>query len=501
MSFATDLDNALSVGICSWLANGGNAALGMAIVNGVRIPGGQVPSLAAGLGLLALNAGCNFDPDAGAPQAGDYVPPAGSCIEVVSGDKLKFALSENSGGWGGNFRKFISLVNTGVPGSFGTYQWRLTYEKADGLTYASTLPRGDSEIARHSFYVISGGVCKTTSDGAGNITLPPVTYTSPTTNCEYIVEFESWYVLEDGNVAPVAKISAGTPQARASGGIIGGCNFDPVIYIGGPGGPGGSGGGGGGPYFAPWEPSPDGPDGEPWWLPFAKAALAGATSAAVSKALDELFKTPYPAGSYEIKGVCERDPDGNPMDVTRSSTYASEKGIDAVLTRLDAIADLFQYHKELRQPICRHPRGSGDLVTVNFVSDAPSPQGEKPLRKFLRYRDQTGSDAAVHGAHWRDFSWQAGPVIVGHENGAWGQLKVWALSADEGKRVIRHAGSVAGVDPDSDGDWVITSSSAPRYGQTGTMRVEVRAIGEQGEKYIRVTKRSDPNGLPLLPGV
>jgi hypothetical protein len=187
------------------------------------------------------------------------------------------------------------------------------------------------------------------------------------------------------------------------------------------------------------------------------------------------------------------------MDVTRSSTYTAEKGIAAVLTRLDAIADLFQFSKELRQPICRPPRGGGDLVTVNFISDQPSPGGTKRLRKFLRYRDQTNTDLGVHGAHWRDFSWQAGPVCVIHKNGPWGVLQVWAVSADEGKRVIRHAGAVAGVDPDSDGDWVITGSSDPRYGQPGTMRVERRIAGELRQEFLRVTKRSDPNGMPLLP--
>lgn len=214
--------------------------------------------------------------------------------------------------------------------------------------------------------------------------------------------------------------------------------------------------------------------------------------------LIEAFFALNAGGSYLLTEPC--DPDGDGELVTREVVYSGSLNAFGVLSnKLDALAELQQVAKDLRQPICRHPKPSGELVTVNFVSDAPSPQGTKPLRKFLRYQDQTNADLAVHGAHWRDFSWQAGPVCVCHKGGPWGVLQVWAVSADEGKRVIRHAGAVAGVDPDSQGEWLVTGSSDPRYGQPGTMRVERRVAGELRQDFLRVTKRSDPNGLPLLP--
>lgn len=114
-----------------------------------------------------------------------------------------------------------------------------------------------------------------------------------------------------------------------------------------------------------------------------------------------------------------------------------------------------------------------------------------PLRKVFRYRDQSGADLDSHTEHWRNFTWEAGPVCVIHKGASWGTPQVWASSVAEGKRVIRHAGAVAGIDPDSVGQWVITGSLNPRYGQSGSMRVRPLVGG-----CISVTKRDGPSSLP-----
>lgn len=119
--------------------------------------------------------------------------------------------------------------------------------------------------------------------------------------------------------------------------------------------------------------------------------------------------------------------------------------------------------------------------------------GERPLRKQLRYRDQTGASLEQHTEHWRGFEWQAGPVCVIHKGAAWGVPQVWAASVAEGKRVLRHAGAIAGVDPDIDGEWVVTGTLNPRYGRTGTMLVKGLRNGA-----VSVTKRDGPNGLPQV---
>jgi hypothetical protein len=120
---------------------------------------------------------------------------------------------------------------------------------------------------------------------------------------------------------------------------------------------------------------------------------------------------------------------------------------------------------------------------------------DRPLRKILRYRDQSGASLESHTEHWRGFQWEAGPVCVIHKGAAWGVPQVWAASAAEGKRVIRHAGAIAGVDPDAEGEWVVTGSLNPRYGKSGTMAVKVLRDG-----YLSVTKRDGPSGLPEVAG-
>jgi hypothetical protein len=115
----------------------------------------------------------------------------------------------------------------------------------------------------------------------------------------------------------------------------------------------------------------------------------------------------------------------------------------------------------------------------------------KPLRKVLSYRDQSGQTLETHTEHWQGFTWEAGPIVVTHQGAAWGRVQVWAATAEEGKRVIRHAGEVAGVDPDAVGEWYIHSAVNSRYGKTGTM-----APKPLGRGAIAVTMRAGPSGLP-----
>jgi hypothetical protein len=119
--------------------------------------------------------------------------------------------------------------------------------------------------------------------------------------------------------------------------------------------------------------------------------------------------------------------------------------------------------------------------------------GERPLRKVFRYRDQSGASLEAHTEHWREFEWDAGPVCVIHKGAAWGVPQIWAASAEEGKRVIRYAGTIAGIDPDVEGQWVITGSLDPRYGRTGRMLVKGLRDGA-----ISVTKRDGPSALPQV---
>ncbi len=119
--------------------------------------------------------------------------------------------------------------------------------------------------------------------------------------------------------------------------------------------------------------------------------------------------------------------------------------------------------------------------------------GERPLRKVFRYRDQSGASLEAHTDHWRAFEWDAGPVCVIHKGAAWGVPQVWASSVAEGKRVIRHAAAIAGIDPDEVGEWIVTGTLDPRYGRTGRMLVKGLRDGA-----ISVTKRDGPSALPQV---
>jgi hypothetical protein len=115
----------------------------------------------------------------------------------------------------------------------------------------------------------------------------------------------------------------------------------------------------------------------------------------------------------------------------------------------------------------------------------------KRLQKQLTYRVQGSVNLAEQTAHWQGFTWSAGPVQV-ISDGVWGRIQVWASSEAEGKRVIRHAASVAGVDPDDteQAEWWVRTVNDPRYGRPADM----------GLRYIRglpcVSSRQGPSGAP-----
>ena len=233
------------------------------------------------------------------------------------------------------------------------------------------------------------------------------------------------------------------------------------------------------------------PDGPEWIFNPDWGAIAGL--------MMRLMEYNDPGDFYRLTSVCETNDQGEPVDraveVTIPAGFRNPAASSRV--RFEAMVELMQGLKDFRQPTCRKTNATGQLVSVDFTSDEPSPGGTRPLRKVLRYRDQGNTPLADHVAHWDTFNWEAGPVVVVHRGGPWGVLQVWALDADEGRRVIRHAGEIAGVDPDAEGEWLITASDDLRYGQTGTMRLARRRSWD-GE-ILQISKRPGPDGLPTVP--
>lgn len=178
-------------------------------------------------------------------------------------------------------------------------------------------------------------------------------------------------------------------------------------------------------------------------------------------------------GKYTLSSPCVLDEAEENRIVTEVPYAGGLTWLDVLSNKIDALAGLQQAAKDLRQPVCSGHRAKGDLVTVNFISPTKPPGSTSYLRKQMRYRDVAGVAEADHVTHWLPFQWQAGPAIVESRGAAWGVVQVWAADPEEGKRVVRHAAAIAGVDLTvKEHQWIHSTPRSARYGQSGTMAVE-----------------------------
>ena len=180
-------------------------------------------------------------------------------------------------------------------------------------------------------------------------------------------------------------------------------------------------------------------------------------------------------------------------DFDTKYTYDVEATNDGVLglaRRMDALAWMINNAQLIPYTACKNekPVLEGDWVTLRFQSDEPSPNSNTPIRKLLRYRSKSDASLGSITDYWRGFTWTTGPVIVSHKDAWWGTPQVWAVSADEGKRVLRHVAGEAGIDPDQVGRWVISGSRDPRYG----VSLPVRFADLDGGPWV--TQREGPSG-------
>jgi hypothetical protein len=71
-------------------------------------------------------------------------------------------------------------------------------------------------------------------------------------------------------------------------------------------------------------------------------------------------------GSYPLSSPCVLDE--NDERVVTEVEYSGALGAFGVLSnKIDALAELLQVHKDLKQPICRQTPAVGQPVQVNFV--------------------------------------------------------------------------------------------------------------------------------------
>ena len=201
----------------------------------------------------------------------------------------------------------------------------------------------------------------------------------------------------------------------------------------------------------------------------------------------------YPGGNYFLSGVCEELNDEGEQPVF-STPVLGGAFTDAAISRLDAMQHLLQAHLRYKTPTCgtitKSPK-EGTWISTRWVSDGDSDNSSRRLRKLFRYRSKSKRTAEELRGWWAPFTWTSGSTIVKHEGGWWGNPQVWASSADEGKRVLRFAGTEAGIDPDSVGEWIVTSTDDPRYGMSDTMRL----AKPHGDYWV--TRREGPSGFDL----
>ena len=503
----TALDKAASYATCDILSNVGGGLVGAAVYPLWPAPY-RLGALSLGsLSLLASRYLCP-DMEVGGQDQNDR---SGCQLTPNGGFPVKYQPETGEGGAGFSGEVWVEIVDIEKrPASAGPdfEEARLTALRTDGTVHIAS-PEWQVVQAGTTFGMRPAEGDECGGDPDGNIPVPPdafnpINYTDVETNCTYTINLLGFgETYQGGPQVPIYNIQQATPGLRANGGRVGGCNFDPVIYMPGPttgpgdGPGGGGGGGGGGPIVIPWDGGGGGGGGggTPDWVQLLLNALAGGGGTIIANLILDALKQVYPGLIYRMVSVCEKDPDGEPISEAIEVPIPDLPAPDAQLARLDALVELLQASKNFKQPICESespPIPEGDFRTVSFRSDETSPYGKSRLRKRFRYRSVSGNDLSALVDHWKDFSWEGGPYRVRWVGGSWRSPEIWAASEAEGQRVIQHAAAEAGVSPLKGGRWSTRLSSSGRQGVPGTMRVDTTG------GYYWITARDGSDERPIV---
>ncbi len=498
------LDRAAGYATCQILTAAGSSLVGVGAYSLAAGGAGLVPLTLGSLSLLGAGFACQDTPvgPAGPDQGG-------GCQEMEPGGYGQVQYGA-AGSWipvpTPNTDKRDTAIKLGVEGigqdpSTGKWsasiEWESVTAGGAGSTGAIFDTEAEAEAVLWRIDPIEGSCAiqpplPTPPDNA----FEPIPYTDPETNCTYNVQLLGFVEQAPGMTQDPVYVISGSDVLRADGGRVGGCNFSPTVYYGGSGGGGDFGGGEGAPPF-PYIPGDD-PDGKPNWLDTLAGALAGAAGAiaadAVADAIQAAFATEYPGLIYRMVSVCEKDASGEPISESVEVPIPNLRAPDAQLARLDAIVELLQAGKNFKQPVCPNERPTlvGAWRTISFRSTESSPYGKSCIRKRFRYRSQSGLGLGEVVDHWKDFTWTTGPVCVTHKGYSWGTPQVWAVTADEGKRVIQHAAGEAGFDANQVGEWGISNSSSSRYGVSLPVKVDTTG------GYYWITDRDGSDGRPIV---
>ena len=480
--------------LCAYLSAAGSAAVSALAWSAVTgTPVAVAPAVAiAGISAMAWANSCYWD-----PEGESTLPPGednivlGSCL-MANGCGLRLLRKNGESVYIGPVRELISVKSSGTYPN-GAAKVTTVYIDCDGIE------QSDDEAAEDLLPVttelLEGFSCRKFYTGADADPMNFV-YEYNDGQCINNFDFQGFLVEPTGTYSPVFEISpAGKVQREDGEGPVDpeDCAFNNIVIYKSPGAFDRV-----KPIITP-PPPPDPPDKPPWWDPDYDPppwlqpileALPWIVTAFVSELTEFLFERTDPK-VYRLEAPCNKDDEGNP-EVKTWVTQGQNTSYE-VLARVDNLALMLQQHIDWKHLVCMEPTDkSGDLRTISFISDETSPFGKSRLRKRFRYRSKSGvgSDAIV--TWWKDFTFAAGPVCVQHYGSSLGAPQVWAASIDEGKRVIRHAATEAGVDPDQVGEWRVSGSNDPRFGVQGTMRVNTKG------GYYWISERLGSNNRPLV---
>ena len=501
--------------------------LGLLIAPGFNVAGAKT----FGIGMLTSYAAeilCNYQEGGQGPTGENYcqVNTTGVCVEWEAGEgQLTYEYDGEFTPVGFNYQKLLSIsCNTTECEQPDSKGYCFTYRDIEYTRVDGTLQKSNVILRYRPGQVpLLGSVPVSNDDPAipdGQCTTKPRFEPFETldgNNCNITMQAIGFAATPGGKGAPVALIEPGLQKQkwldeeqwkRPGPGVIADtqardysqtCEFAPTLVYPTPGGD---------PVYVPIEPGED-----------IEEALKRLSSdmndrfndvdgelGDIGDKLDEILEDledfdpgdpiQIPGGKVTFNAVCDKDESGNLEKVEYPLLPAGDlsSALVALYDNQTTIMTMLQQHLMWKTPICppEKPELKGDFVTVRFESDSKSPNGERPLRKLLRYRSQSSRDLGQLTDYWKSFTWRTGPVCVYHKGSAVGTPQVWASTADEGKRVLRHAFGEAGVDPDQTGEWGISGSDNPRYGVSLTVRVASIDGGHW------VTSREGPDGLPLL---
>lgn len=501
MSNAELLDRAAKGTMCQIMQSIGSSLVGASVIP-LWTPKGQAVALGVGsLSLLASNYLCNEI------EVGDDDPleKVTGCSEVCSCGTLWYFIPETVAWqpwtvYGQQQNYFKKINGTEVNARTGSWGTDIYYVDCNGQvgTYRAEGFNSEYVQSQTEWKLVDNndlGCCEGDRD---THPLPPdfdtpVEYRDPVTNCVYNVSLQGFVQsTPDGPVQPVLRIegavNSGGGTTRAGGGIIGGCNFNPVIYL-----PDPNGGGGGVNIPEPPNPPSPNPDGQPWWVTPLVTAVTTTILNQLLNQLNTLFPPTLPPATANLLAPCEVDEEGNPL--SRTWEIPETSAIGRLSQHQVVIMEMLQQHLDWKTPTCdcNEPTiPEGDFRTISFRSDETSPYGKSRLRKRFRYRSVSGNDLGAIVDHWKDFAWEGGPHRVRWVGKSWRSPEIWAASEAEGQRVIQHAAEEAGFSPLEGGRWSTRLSGSGRQGVPGTMRVDKTG------GYYWITARDGSSERPIV---